>query len=342
MGTVTRSITKWFQQHGSGIRTDVIDPRGEGGAAGTLVRLPIAVLKLWYLHFRYGSDVLHAQVSERMSFLRKGVLVLVARALGMKTVLHHHGAEVIQFYETAPGYVQRWVKTIVETADVNIVIGNKWALFLIDEMGIDPTRVEILFNAAYDVLVSGERRRTCGNWQFLLVANLSPRKGVSELLRAVAQLASSGHPVALVVAGGGQINRYVQEAEALGIEDRCRFLGWLVGPAVNQLFLEASALVLPSYDEGLPITIIEALSANLPVIATPVGSIPELLTDGENCLLVKPGNVEELARAMHAIASSEDLRGRLSENGRRLYEQRFDMAVYMARIEALYTVLVGR
>jgi glycosyltransferase involved in cell wall biosynthesis len=309
-------------------RIDVIDPRGQGSAAMSIVRLAIAAFQLVMLRMVHGSEILHLQVSERLSFFRKGTLLLLGRLLRMRIVLHHHGAELIPFYRDAKPITKRFVRWVAMQADVNIVLGEVWRRFLIEELGIPESRIEIRLNAAEDM--KGRRRADPSNrLKLLLPANLSPRKGVSELLQAVSQLSSEGMPVTLTLAGGGQIDRYQEEASRLGIADRCTFTGWISGQSFRDLFLSHGALVLPSHNEGFPMTIIEALSAGLPVITTRVGSIPEVLRHEFTCIFVATKDVIELSAGIRRIANSPGLADELAANGRELYDRVFSIESYM-------------
>lgn len=136
-------------------------------------------------------------------------------------------------------------------------------------MDLDPKKVVNRFNAAENV---GAGADNVDAWHFLIVANLSPRKGVGELLQAVARLKNEGFPIRLTLAVGGQVDRYKAGAKELGIRERVDFIGWVSGKDVHDPLSSRSALVLPSYQEGFPMAIIESLSADLPVIARPVGS----------------------------------------------------------------------
>lgn len=335
MGSVTRAMKAWMAEHTPDIEVDVIDPRSEGRALWSLLYGPAALVRL--VHFRVwkGHDVLHLQVSERLSFVRKSALMFVARALKMRVVLHHHGAELIPFFRGASPRMKRLVRWAVCKADVNIVLGEVWRTFLLDEVGVPSERVVIAINATRD-FPNREPAADRDPWHFLVLANLSPRKGIGELLEAIALLNQRGLPAKLTLAGGGEVERYRRQAEALQIGQRCTFTGWIQGDAVTDLLFDRSVLVLPSHHEGLPMTIIEALSARLPVVTTPVGSIPEHLENERTCLFVTPGSINGIADALQRLASEPELRNRLTTNGRALYVERFGLNSYMLRILNLY------
>lgn len=339
IGSVTRMMTRWIRDNRADIHVESIDPRGEGSIAWSPVYIAAGLAKILKLRLSGKADILHLQVSERMSFPRKGIFQLFGRLIGMRVVLHHHGAELVPFYRNASPFMQWLVRRMVHRADLNIVLGDVWRQLLVEEMDLAPERVVIRFNAAENV---GPGTEAVDPWHFLIVANLSPRKGVGELLQAVARLKADGFPIRLTLAGGGQIERYKAEAETLGIADRLDFTGWVSGKAVHALLQSRSALVLPSYQEGFPMAIIESLSAGLPVIATPVGSIGEMMSDGKDCLLVDPGDVEGLTAALKRMATDEPLRELLMKQGKMLYAHHFDIDGYMQRMLFLYQGLYKR
>jgi len=338
IGSVTRMMNRWIQDNRQEIHVEPIDPRGEGSIAWSPLYIAAGLARIFALRLSGRADILHLQVSERMSFPRKGIFQLFGRLIGMRVVLHHHGAELVPFYREASPRMKSLVRRMVHGADINIVLGDVWRKLLTDEMDLDPEKVVVRFNAAENV---GSGTDDVDPWHFLIVANLSPRKGVGELLQAVARLKNEGAPIRLTLAGGGQIDRYRAEAEELGIGERVDFTGWVSGKDVHGLLRSRSALVLPSYQEGFPMAIIESLSAGLPVIATPVGSIGEMMEDGDDCLLVAPGDAEGLTAALRNMATDTSLRHRLRESGKELYARHFDIDGYMQRMITLYSKLLA-
>jgi glycosyltransferase involved in cell wall biosynthesis len=158
---------------------------------------------------------------------------------------------------------------------------------------------------------------------FLFVGRLVPQKGVEHLLKACRMLEQRGHEFRVMVVGRGpELSRLERRATVDGLQN-VRFLGVLDEEQLVGLYLSAHAFVLPSLWEGLPLTLLEAWAARLPVVASHVGGIPEVAVDGENALLVPPGDPSSLAERMEAIIEDHELRRRLGESGRRLVEERF-------------------
>jgi glycosyltransferase involved in cell wall biosynthesis len=146
-------------------------------------------------------------------------------------------------------------------------------------------------------------------------------------------------PVMLTLAGGGPVETYRAMAQRLGIADRIRFTGWVDQAAARSLLTGSDALVLPAYDEGLPLVILEAMASGVPVICSPVGAIPEVFDDRRNALFVPPGEPPALAAAIAMLRDDPALQASLSAEGLALYQRSFTMDVFAERMAELYALL---
>jgi glycosyltransferase involved in cell wall biosynthesis len=131
-------------------------------------------------------------------------------------------------------------------------------------------------------------------------------------------------------------------ASGLGIAERVRFTGWLTKDDARALMVNADALILPAYDEGLPLVILEALASGTPVICTPVGSIPEVLQDRGTALFVKPGDKAAIAAAITTLMDEPKIRHELAAAGAALYDRLFTMDAFVRSVASLYAALAPR
>uniref|UniRef100_UPI00398BBDE8 glycosyltransferase family 4 protein n=1 Tax=Polaromonas sp. YR568 TaxID=1855301 RepID=UPI00398BBDE8 len=115
-----------------------------------------------------------------------------------------------------------------------------------------------------------------------------------------------------------------------------RFAGWSDQQQVARLMARADLLVLPSYDEGLPLVILEALANGVAVVCSPVGEIPSVLTDGSNACFVQPGDVAGIAAGLRRVLQDGELRAALERNGRALYEQKFSIARFFSSVAHIH------
>ena len=201
--------------------------------------------------------------------------------------------------------------------------------------GLDPDRVSVLPNPAPQVPpmpVRDELRRELGfaDSTIVFAGRLGRQKALGVLLHALADVPD----VTLAVAGDGPERASLERtAHDLGLDGRVSFLGAVPRDRVLRLFRAADASVLPSAWENFPHTVVEALAVGCPVIATAVGGVPEVVRDGENGLLVPPGDPAALAEAIERFFADADLRTRLSAAAPGSVEGYSEEAVF-ASIEA--------
>lgn len=173
----------------------------------------------------------------------------------------------------------------------------------------------------------------------LFLGRLEAAKGIYDLLDAVAGVRSAVPDVRLVCAGDGDRAGVARYAERLGIADAVSFTGW-VGPSGKRALLEtAAAFALPSYDEALPVSLIEAMGAGVPPIVSPVGGIPEVLQEGVSGLFVAPGDKANLERRLKRVLLDRALAARLGAAARESARLRFNPARVLARLDDLYASL---
>jgi glycosyltransferase involved in cell wall biosynthesis len=175
---------------------------------------------------------------------------------------------------------------------------------------------------------------------WVCAGRLDPPKGQDVLLEAAARIHAAGLPFILLLAGEGASRAALEaQARSLGIADQVRFLGQVA--TIGPLLLAADAVVLPSRLEGLPLTLLEAMVRERPVVASAVGGIPEVITDGVHGRLVPPGDPEALAEVLEDFHRHSDAARRLGlEGGRRVRDQ-FTWKRVAEQFEAVYDEVLG-
>jgi len=170
------------------------------------------------------------------------------------------------------------------------------------------------------------RDRAGGPLRVVCVGRLVPAKGQMVLLEALAELAARGHEARLELIGDGPMREALERATRdLGVEEHVVLLGALGHPEVIERLRGADILCLPSFAEGVPIALMEAMALGLPVLTTRVMGIPELVEDGASGLLVAPGNRDELASALQRLIEDDGLRRALGRAARERVVAEFDL-----------------
>ena len=314
----------------------LLDTRGDGSALSSLWVLTQALGKLLICRLRGELAGVHVNVAERLSLFRKGVVIIASRALGVPVVLHLHAAQLHHFYPGLPRPVQaltRWVFSLPQSC---VVLGQVSRQFVIEQLGVPAQRVEIINNGVPEPTETRRQSDPDALQRVLFVGNLSERKGLSDLLAALALPGFDRRQVEVQIAGGGDVTGYQARANALGLKNLVHFSGWVGQPEVARLMAAADVLVLPSYDEGLPLVILEALANGVAVVCSPVGEIDSVLTDGVDAVFVAPGDQRGLAAGLQRVLRNPDLRETLEKNGRRLYAQNFSVQRFFSEVARLH------
>ena len=174
----------------------------------------------------------------------------------------------------------------------------------------------------------------------LYVGRIDYRKGVPDFLDAAQRIARE-YDVGFKLAGQGPLEGKMQQrARDLGIDDRTEFLGYVERERLVSLFNEATVFVLPSHYEGLPTTMLEAMAARAPVVATAVSGVPDVIDDGENGLLIPPREPSRMADAVVRLLGDAEMRRRLSAAGRETIEREYTWTSIAGEFESLYRELV--
>lgn len=274
------------------------------GQVKKLLVLCKAILQfLYWMLFHPEIKIVHVQGSVGASFWRKAVFIYIAKFFHKKVVWHMHAGRFAVFYQQ-----HRYaVRKVVNKSDVIIALSEYWKEYFKNEF---PTkRVEIIKN-----VISAPRvhKQQTGYFTLLFLGLLGRNKGIYDLLECIRdhKVEFQGK-LKLYIGGNGEIEHVKQLIKEYGIADIIIFEGWVSGDKKIELLNKSDAYILPSYKEGLPISILEAMSYGMPIISTPVGGIPEIVSNGENGYLVEPGNKEDIYKAIISLLNDSDLRNRM-------------------------------
>jgi glycosyltransferase involved in cell wall biosynthesis len=263
--------------------------------------------------------VLHLHMAEYGSVLRKGLLTFLGKSLGIPVVIHMHSAKFTTMWETASPRRKSAILAVLCQADAIIVLGQFWRQYLVEQLHQPSAKVHIIPNGVPD---PGPRPSAPGSDErlnILFAGEVGHRKGVGDLLEAMGSPTLRTHDWHLTIAGSGEIAAHREKARQLGIAGRVSFLGWVNPDQISRLMRTAHIFALPSYQEGLPMAIIEAMANALAVVTTPVGSIPDMIRDGDTGLLVPPGDPAALSAAFLRLLQSFELRAQLGASARQRY-----------------------
>lgn len=301
-----------------------------GNTLRKLVFTAKAYIKILLTLITTDIDVVHIHVSERGSVYRKYIVLKMAKLFHCKVVLHMHGAEFQTWYEHLSTRKQGQIKTIFGQADQILILGNYWKEFV--STIVDDKKIEVLYNAV-EIPSKPLYRAEAKNLLFMGV--VGKRKGIDDLLAAMVKADEKlEKDVQLLVYGPnpeGDIERKINQYR---LSHRVQYKGWLKNEQKESVFLETAVHVLPSYNEGLPMAVLETMAYGIPNISTAVAAIPEAV-NSRNGVLIAPGDIERLADNLVRLMNNRSER---VEKSMATYEEMHEKFSFDSHIKKLLGV----
>ena len=335
-----RSVTDRLDNDGLGsnLPKRTLYSHVEGSSLSKISAALCALNIFIFMLFRRQVALLHCHVSMRGSFWRKSIFARIAKLAGVPVIFHLHGSETTAFYSGLPNFFKNLFSAQLEAVDRVFVLSESWREFVLT---VAPAaRIEVMPNYVDMPLDSEIWKPHCGV-QIVFLGLLGRRKGVYDLIEAFASIANALPHVTLQIGGNGEEELVRAAVRSAGLESRINVLGWVTGETKNALLAHGDVFVLPSHNEGLPVSLLEAMSWGLPVISTVVGGIPQLVRDGQDGLLINPGDREGLAQALLLLGGDSSLRRRMGEAARARVNETFSKNKVLPRLQAVYAELLN-
>jgi len=285
----------------------------------SLARAVAARFTSWHAWWRalnpIGHSLAHIHTCSGLSYFLDGSYLLLARLRGVPVVLHVHGARFDTFLDGLSPITRYLAQFIARRAARVVVLSIEWQHKL--ESRLPGAQLTVIENGvALPPFI--KTNKTAGEIIVLFLGNLCQRKGIWDLVACAKKLPFFAR---LVLVGGEEdpgiacaLRAYLARE---GLEDRVELTGPAVGTAKFNWLRNADIFVLPSYAEGVPISMLEAAAAGLPLIVTPVGGIPSVLSGKEHAIFVQPGDRNALSSAMISLIETPALRAKLGNAARK-------------------------
>lgn len=280
-------------------------------------------------------QIVHVNVASDSSYYRKSFFIKTAKLFQKKIVIHQHGGDFPNFYNkqlNKRGKEQ--VQKVFAMADRFLVLSSEWKKFF--SCIVEESKIIVFPNA---IPIPPVVEKQYGQHKILFLGRLCKTKGIKELLVAMEELLKEYPDLRLYLGGVWED----KELKALAADHSSHVtdLGWITGEEKNRYLSECDLFVLPTYFEGQPVSVLEAMAYSCAVVASEVGGIPQMIEDGRTGILIKPRDVSSLKDGLRGALGDTKLCARLGENARKKVETVFSIEKSMGRLLEIYEMILA-
>lgn len=292
-------------------------------------------IKINVLNQKY--DVAHIHMSYRGSFIRKRRIIELLKSKNIPIVLHMHGSQFKDFYNESTDQRKQQIVDTLNKVTLILALGEQWKEYY---ESICKTDVVSLDNAVFPKEVTDS---SDDKVYITTMGVLSQRKGTYDLIEVGAKLKGKiDSKYKFVLAGDGEIDKVKKKINDLGLDDLFIIPGWVSDEEkIEEIYRKSIIYVLPSYNEGMPMSILEAMSYGLPVISTDVGSISSVV-EKENGFVIKPGDIEALADAIVSLLNDRSNIDSISKNNANKIKMKYNVYTSLEEIVSLYKRIIKK
>lgn len=281
-------------------------------------------------------QILHVNMAADASCLRKKVFIDTAWLFGKKILIHEHGGDFESFYYERCSQKQRAsIKISLNHAEVFLVLSESWKHFFSKLVKED--KIHVLQNG---ILIPAKEKTDYSSHKVLFLGRLCKEKGIGELLDAVPIILKEIPDFKLILGGIWENDNEALRKKAKELSETVKCPGWISAKERDELMEECSIFVLPTWFEGQPVSLLEAMAKGMCVAASAVGGIPQIMgEEGENGVLLPAKDEKALADALIRLLSDESRRVNLGKNARRRITAFYDINQKVEALMAFYQML---
>ena len=276
-------------------------------------------------------DIVHIHMASRRSTFRKGKYVRIAKSKNKKVILHIHGAEYKLFYNECDEKQKEYVKETLALSDKVIVLSEEWKDYF--KNLVDEEKIVVIYNS---IVIPENFEKNLDTNKLLFLGRIGQRKGIYDLIEVIEALKEIYPDIKLFVGGDGEVEKLKEIINEKKLEQNIEYIGWISGKKKEDLLKECSFYILPSYNEGMPMSLLEGMAYKNVVISTRVGGIPKVIENNKNGILINPGDKEKLQQELTRLLGNKKLRLSLSKEARNTIESKFNIENNIRTLVALY------
>jgi len=296
------------EEYNAAVNLIYISTSTNGSIAIRFIYMLIGYIKiLFVLNFR-PIDIVHIHMAEKGSTFRKGRVCLWAKRREKKVIIHLHAGPFMAWYSTISTKRQEKVRKYFAASDKVFVLGEHWKEEL--KRIISEDKMTVLYNG---VSVPSSNPYNLSARNIVYFGVMKKEKGIYDLINVAAKIDHIIPDETKILLCGNDLEGDIQETiDKLGLGNRIKLMGWISGKEKNEVYASAAIDILPSYYEGLSMTVLEAMAYGIPVITTNISTMSEVL--GSSDWLVLPGDINALAEKVTMLIQAPLVRKSISNS----------------------------
>lgn len=283
-------------------------------------------------------NLLHVHSSFGGSFYRQIPFIYLSNWFHVPVINHIHGPEFDKFYTQASENKKKVIKKVYNRCACLITLSEEWKENFLKV--VPEEKICVIEN--YSTLVNDIDYTARKVNQVLFLGAINERKGCYDIPEIVAKVVKNHPELLLVIAGDGEQENIKALLEGKGVKKNCIFPGWVRDKEKDRLLRESSFFFLPSYNEGMPMAILDAMGYSLPIITTNVGGIPKIVDEGENGFMFTPGDVEGMAQAIERLLGNQKQARQMGEKSFSIVNERYTLDIHFNKLFNLYERILDK
>lgn len=320
-------------------RINYVESYKDGNKITKILKAIIGYTKFLKLLLIDKPDIIHIHSSFGPSFFRKIPFIYFASWAKKPIINHIHGADFEEFYNNASFRKKKLIRKIYNKCSHFIALSDEWREKL--KLIVPEECISVVENYSIpQINALDERMKRSSNNQILFLGEIGQRKGCYDIPEVVEKVLMEIPQARFILGGSGDIKVIEALLREKGIDSNVVFPGWVRGDEKDKLLKSSDIFFLPSYNEGMPMSILDAMGYGLPIVSTNVGGIPRIVS-AKNGHICNPGDKKELAKSIVSILNNNNKLKSLSLGSYEIVKEKYSLELHVKALEELYMKLGG-
>jgi glycosyltransferase involved in cell wall biosynthesis len=297
------------------------------------------IITLWHIFIypfvliKYNPNIVHIAATSNLVFWEDSYYLIVSKIFNKKIFIHYLGSFDI-FYYSSCKFKKGLIRYILKKCDKIGVLSLKVKKII--SSFVDPNNIIMLPSSIdYSLFTNNNKMLDLPNDNYIKILFLGGydayKKGIEDVIAAIPKILEKNKNVMFILSSSKKLNVKINKEY-----ENILLLDWIPLEDKIPLYNSCDIFLLPSYDEGLPYSLIEAMAAGLPIIASNIGGIPEVVKDNENGFLINPGDIQEMLNKINFLIENESVRLKMGINNKNLIKSNYSLDNNIKKIKEVY------